>query len=42
MIGTTAAGLLAGAGLWWLGNKLAGEETGDFSEPEAGMTTITP
>ncbi len=42
MIGTTAVGLIAGAGLWWLGNKLAGEETGDFSEPEAGMTTITP
>ena len=42
MIGTTAVGLLAGAGLWWLGNKLAGQETGDFSEKEAGMTTITP
>ena len=42
VMGTTAVGLLAGAGLWWLGNKLAGGETGDFSEPESGMSTITP
>jgi hypothetical protein len=42
MIGTTAVSLLAGAGLWWLGNKLSGGETGDFSEPESDMTTITP